>query len=63
MYEWYISFSRCCSTFGSSILQKKKTNEKSHLPNGAFVPAHTAEVLRQVEGAGVSKGGWVGGAS
>ena len=38
-------------------------NKKSHLPNGAFVPAHTAEVLRQVEGAGVSKGGWVGGAS
>jgi hypothetical protein len=43
--------------------KKKKTNEKSHLPNGAFVPAHTAEVLRQVEGAGVSKGDWVGGGS
>jgi hypothetical protein len=63
MYEWYISFSRCCSTFRSSISQKKKINKKSHLPNGAFVPAHTAEVLRQVEGAGVSKGGWVGGDS
>jgi len=62
MYEWYISFSRCCSAFGSSILQKK-INEKSQLPNGAFVPAHTAEVLRQVEGAGVSKGDWVGGGS
>jgi len=44
-------------------LAKKKFNKKSHLPNGAFVPAHIAEVLRQVEGAGVPKGGWIGGDS
>ena len=43
--------------------RKKIFNERSSLPNGVFVPAHTAEVLRQVEGAGIPKGGWVGGDS
>jgi hypothetical protein len=41
---------------------KKKYNaEPSSLPDGTRIGAHTAEVLRQVEGAGVPTGGWVGG--
>jgi hypothetical protein len=35
--------------------------EQSSLPNGADILAHTEEVLRQVEGADVVIGGWVGG--
>jgi hypothetical protein len=31
------------------------------LPNSPDMQAHTAEVLRQVEGASVRRGGWVGG--
>ena len=34
---------------------------KSCLPGNPQVKAHTAEVLRQVKGAGIQKGGWVGG--
>ena len=34
---------------------------ESHLPKGEPVSSHTAEVLRQVEGAGIPEGGWVGG--
>jgi hypothetical protein len=34
--------------------------EQSSLPNGAKILAHTAEVLRQVKGADVVSGGWVG---
>ena len=30
-----------------------------HLPGGGDLPIHTAEVLRQVEGAGLIIGGWV----
>ena len=41
--------------------RKKFHGEESYLPNREPVGAHTAEVLRQVEGAGVEKGGWVGG--
>jgi hypothetical protein len=33
----------------------------SSLPNQPDIVAHTAEVLRQVEGAGLEEGGWVGG--
>jgi hypothetical protein len=36
---------------------------ESHLPDDSTISAHTAEVLRQVEGAKVVKGGWVGGDS
>jgi Transposase IS4 len=35
--------------------------EMSHLPGKHKMQAHVAEVLRQVEGAGVVEGGWVGG--
>jgi hypothetical protein len=35
--------------------------ERSSLPNGVNIGAHTAEVLLQVEGADVMEGGWVGG--
>jgi hypothetical protein len=37
------------------------TPEKTSLPLREDIPAHTAEVLRQVSGAGVTEGGWVGG--
>jgi len=33
----------------------------SALPNGVPISASAAEVLRQIEGAGVTKGGWCGG--
>jgi hypothetical protein len=35
--------------------------EMSHLPGKQKMQAHVAEVLRQVEGAAVAEGGWVGG--
>jgi hypothetical protein len=35
--------------------------ERSSLPNGAEILAHTAEVLRQAKGADVVSGEWVGG--
>jgi hypothetical protein len=35
--------------------------EQSSLPNGAEILAHTSEVLRQVKGADIVSGGWVGG--
>jgi hypothetical protein len=35
--------------------------ERSSLPNGPDILAHTAELLRQVEGANVVSGGWFGG--
>jgi hypothetical protein len=31
------------------------------MPNGMEIPAHAAEVLQQIKGANVVKGGWVGG--
>lgn len=34
--------------------------EKSSFPDGSDIAAHTAEVLRLVEGANIPKGGWVG---
>jgi hypothetical protein len=34
--------------------------ERSSFPNGVEIGAHTAEVLRQVEGADVVDSGWVG---
>lgn len=43
---------------------KKKYSDpptKSSLPRGEMVSYHTAEVLRQAEGANVLRGGWVGG--
>ena len=33
------------------------------MPNGEIIGAHTAEMLRQVEGAGIPCGGWLGGDS
>ena len=41
--------------------QKKTFGEPSCLPGMEEIRATTAEVLRQVEGAGLEKGGWVGG--
>ncbi|KAG7344005.1 hypothetical protein IV203_022013 [Nitzschia inconspicua] len=35
--------------------------ETTSLPGNPVMPAHTAEVLRQVEASGVIPGGWVGG--
>jgi hypothetical protein len=37
--------------------------ESSSLPDESEITAHTAEVLRLVEGAKILKGGWVGGDS
>jgi hypothetical protein len=37
--------------------------EKSGLPDGSEITAHTAEVLHLVEGDNIHKGGWVGGDS
>jgi hypothetical protein len=42
-------------------MRKKFYDEDSSLPGTPPVPQHTAEVLRQVEGAKVIEGGWVGG--
>lgn len=41
--------------------RKKFHGEKSSLPTGGTISASTAETLRQVEGAAVQPGGWVGG--
>jgi hypothetical protein len=41
--------------------QKEYFGEKSSMPNGMEIPAHAAEVLRQIKGANVVEGGWVGG--
>ena len=41
--------------------QKKYFGEQSSLPRHDEIRATTAEVLRQVEGSGIEKGGWVGG--
>jgi hypothetical protein len=38
--------------------QKEYFGENSFMPN---IPAHAAEVLRQIKGANVVEGGWVGG--
>jgi hypothetical protein len=40
---------------------KKYCNMKSHLPRGEPILSHVAEVLRQAEGSGIKKGGWIGG--
>ena len=40
---------------------KEFSDCKSHLPDGSMVLVHTAEVLRQAQGAKVEKDGWVGG--
>mmetsp|Transcript_9413 Transcript_9413/g.20280 ORF Transcript_9413/g.20280 Transcript_9413/m.20280 type:complete len:903 (+) Transcript_9413:61-2769(+) len=39
--------------------RKKYTDEKSHLPKGEKVYVHVAETLRQAEGAGLERGGWL----
>jgi hypothetical protein len=41
--------------------RKAYHGEKSSLPGSPVITAHTAEVLRQVDGAQVPEGGWVGG--
>ena len=38
-------------------------NEESALPDGSKVNTHATEVLRQVEGAGLSEDTWAGGDS
>jgi hypothetical protein len=40
---------------------KSYFNEESSLPGNPPITAHAAEVLRQVEGAQIAEGGWVGG--
>jgi hypothetical protein len=40
--------------------QKEYFGEKSSVLNGMEIPAHKAEVLRQINGANVVEGGWVG---
>jgi len=42
-------------------LEKKYAKAVSSLPRKPQLSTHTAEVLRQVENAGVEEGGWVGG--
>lgn len=46
---------------GYLVEDDQVTPEKSHLPTEDDIQAHVAEVLRQVEGAGLKRGGWVGG--
>lgn len=43
--------------------RKEFFNADTHLPDNSKITAHTAEVLRQVQGANVVEGGWVGGDS
>ncbi len=47
----------------SSEVQSRKDffNEQSHLPGNVYINVHASEVLRQVKGAGIPEGGWVGG--
>ena len=45
----------------SQQASKKYVGEQSSLPKGEAIGVHTAEVLRQCEGAAVKPGGWVGG--
>ena len=40
---------------------KKYQDKTSSMPDKPPIKTHTVEVLRKVEGAGVVKGGWVGG--
>ncbi len=46
-----------------SEVQSRKDffNELSHLPGEVYINVHASEVLRQVSGAGIPEGGWVGG--
>jgi hypothetical protein len=41
--------------------RKEFHGDNSSMPNGCKISAHTAEVMRQVKGAKVVPGGWVGG--
>jgi hypothetical protein len=41
--------------------QKEYFGEKSSMPNGMEISAHTAEVLRKIKLANVVEGGWVSG--
>jgi hypothetical protein len=41
--------------------QNEYVGEKSSMPNGMEIPAHAAEVLRQIKGANIVEGGGVGG--
>ncbi len=43
--------------------QKAYHGDVSSLPDKSNITAHTAEVLRLVNNAGITKGGWVGGDS
>ena len=40
---------------------KKHQDETSSMPDESLVKVHAAEALRQVKGAGVVEGGWIGG--
>jgi hypothetical protein len=51
------------TTYPETMPPRIPVFSQSNLPNGVFVPAHSADLLRQVEGVGVPKGGWVGGGS
>ena len=47
---------------GAEVQQRKKYfGENSVVPGQQTIPSHTAEVLRQVEGAHIPPNGWVGG--
>jgi hypothetical protein len=41
--------------------QNECFGEKYSIPNGMEIPAHAAEVLRQIKGAHIVDGGWMGG--
>jgi hypothetical protein len=45
------------------VKQNEYFGEKSSMPNDMKIPAHAAEVLRQIKGAHIVDGGWVGGDS
>jgi hypothetical protein len=42
------------------VKQEDYFGEKSSMPNGMEIPAHAAEVLRQIKGENLFEGGWVG---
>jgi hypothetical protein len=44
-------------------VRKPFFDDDTHLPDQSKIGAHTAEVLRQIEGAHLAEGGWVAGDS
>ena len=62
-----MEFTTGCIVFQDVVMNtefqytKKYQDETTSMPDKSPIKTHTAEVLCQVEGAGVVEGGWVGG--